>query len=202
MALSRSVQRMRESFEAQFEASDAGKFVYRKNLKGAPIPVSSQERERFTEQYVRRIWTILIGMVIALLAFWGLLIWWLVMSGSELPNLPVLIGTLFIAIIAIAFMYWVRGAPARELRDRSPVGRGRTSDEMHTIFMAKTTYGQLLAAAGFGVFIIVIGPPAHERSDSAWSWFYLALGGGLIVFAAVRAFQKWRFDSHHPNDVL
>jgi hypothetical protein len=33
------------------------------------------------------------------------------------------------------------------------------------------------------------------------NWFWLALGGGLVILTTVQAFRKWRFESEHPEDL-
>jgi hypothetical protein len=196
-----SVQQMRESFEAQFEASGNGKYIYRRGQKGEAIPVTAEERDRFIQRYVRRIWLILGGMMAVLAAFWGAVFWWMVGRGNDLPNSAMYVGTGVIAVVSIALMYWIRGAPARELEGRTPVSAERSSEEMRGFYLNKTTYGQLAAVAGFGAFLI--GMPFLRESDPySLRWLDLIGGAGLILFAGIRALQKWRYDSEHPSDVM
>ena len=171
---------MRESFDAQFEAADGGRLLYRRNQKGEPIPVSTAERERFVQQYVRRVWLILGGMMIGLLAFTGIVIWRTVATNSELPDLLIYIGTAAIAVVGIGLMYWVRGAPARDLIGRTPIGRERTR-------------GQLAAVAFAGAIL-----PFTLRSQGdilhGWGRLWLAFGAALVLLAGIQAFRKWRLD--------
>jgi len=201
MGMSNSVQQMRENFEAQFEAAGEDRFLYRRNQKGEPIPISADERECFIRQYVRHIWFVLGGMMTVLAAFWGLVIWWTVSADKDFPDITMYVGTATIAVAAIALMYWVRNAPARELEGRTPIGRERTSEEMRALYLSRTSYAQLAFTGGFGAFLIVIRA-LNGRRDSGLHWFYLVAGAGLVVFAGIRAFQKWRYDSEHPSDLI
>src|SRR2546423_7487209 len=105
MSLDGSIQQLRENFEAQFEVAGEGRSVYRRNQKGEPIPVTAEERGRFIRQYGRRIWFIIGGMMAALLAFGGVVIWLTVMSNGELPDVLLYVGIGAIAVVAIALMY-------------------------------------------------------------------------------------------------
>jgi hypothetical protein len=200
MGLIGSVDRMRDSFDAQFEVAADGKYLYRRNQKGEPMSVTADERERFIRQYVRRIWFVLLGMMAGLVILWGVIIWWSVSNGVDLPDVALYVSSGVAVVIATVLMYWVRGAPARELEDRTPIGRERSGEEMRAIYLSKTSYRQLGAAGAFGAFLILFRG-IRDHSHPGWHWFYLLLGGALIVFAAVRAIQKWRFDSERGSDV-
>jgi hypothetical protein len=195
MGMRGSVQNMRVSFEEQFEVVGEDKYLYRRNQKGEPIPVTSEERERFVRQYLRRIWWIMGGMMIVLSVFFGLVIWQTVAADSELSDMLLYAGIIVIATIAVALMYWVRGAPARELQGRGAVGRERTSEEMRAIYFGKMTYGQLLAAGGFGMFLIVYRATSEDIL-SGWHRIWLFLGAGLVLLAVVQALRKWQFDQN------
>jgi hypothetical protein len=199
-----SVQRLRENFEAQFEAAGEGRYFYRRNQKGEPIPVSAEERERFVRQYVKRIWLVLSGMMAVLFAFMVLFVWLTVATNSELSDVQLYLGIGVISVIAIGLMYWVRGAPARELEGRTPVGRERSTDEMRAIFFQKISYGQLATAAGFGVILPFMQTFGRHPVDvfHGWGRLWLVLGAALVLLAAVQAFRKWRFDNQHPSDVI
>jgi hypothetical protein len=192
-----SVQNLRENFEAQFEADGEGRYLYRRNQKGEPIPVSAEERERFIRQYALRIRFIMAGMMVALFASLGLVVWWTVATQSNLSEITLTAVILGIATVAIALMYWVRGAPARELDGRTAVGRERSTEEMR----AKISYGQLAAGAAFGLFI-VLNRALREGVHSGSFKFWLGLGVLLVVVSAIQAFRKWRFETGHPSDVI
>jgi uncharacterized membrane protein YfcA len=199
-----SVQQMRDNFEAQFEAAGENRYVYRLNQKREPIPVTAEERDRFIRQYVRRIWFVLSGMVGVLLAFLGLIIWRTFATNSELSDVQLYIGIGVISVVAICLMYWVRGAPARELEGRTPVGRERSTDEMRAIFFRKISYGQLAGVAGFGVifpFMLAFGRSPIDVFHG-WGRLWFVLSAAFVLLAAVQAFRKWRFELDHPNDVI
>jgi hypothetical protein len=114
------------------------------------------------------------------------------------------VGTVVIAALPIALMYWIRGAPGRELEGRTPVGRERSSDEMKAIFFKKTSYGQLAGAAAFGPIVPLMMGFGRNPVDvfHGWGRLWWVLGGALVLFAAIQALRKWRFESEHPNDAI
>lgn len=195
MSMNNSIQKMHENFEAQFEVAADGRYLYRRNQKDEPIPVSADERERFIRQYKSLIRVILGGMMAALVAFFALVIWWTAATKSELPDVPTYIGISAIAIVALTLMYWVRGSPARELGGSAPIGRKRTREEMRSIFFKKISYGQLAMAAVVGAFLpFTSGPDVFH----GWARLWLVFGGLIVLLAGVQAVRKWSFDRQRP----
>jgi hypothetical protein len=193
MRIGYSTNQLREAFEAQFELRD-GRYLYRRNQRGEPIPVNPEERERFIRQYIGRVRWILGGMTVAIVVFTALVAWWSVATGNDLSEMIVFVGLIAIAIVAIAAMYHVQGAPARELEGRSSVGRERSKEEMRAIFLSKITYGRLAGAAVAGVLLV-----AHRASKedifSGWHRIWLVAGAGLVLLSAVQALRKWLFEN-------
>jgi hypothetical protein len=81
-----STQQLRETFEAQFEAAGEERYLYRRNQKGEPIPVTAEERDRFVREFGWRIRLVMGGMIVGLLGFCGVLIWWTVSRQEDLPR--------------------------------------------------------------------------------------------------------------------
>ena len=204
MGISTNVDRMRENFEAQFEPAGEDKYLYRRNQKGPAIPVTTDERERFVRQYVRSIWFIMWGMMVVLLAFWGLAIWWTLSARGDFPDVTMYVGTGVITVGAIVPMYWMRGAPARELEGRTPVAAERSTEQTREMMFHKMTYGQLAGAAAFGPLVPVMMAFGRHPIDvfHGWGRLWLVLGAALTLFAAVQAFRKWRFEIDHPSGVI
>lgn len=204
MSLRSSVRQMRESFEAQFDNAGQDRFLYRRNQQGEQITVTAEERDRFVRQYMRRIWLIMGGMMAVLLLFAGALIWWTIASNSELSDVTLYVGIGAISLVSIALLYWVRGAPARELGGRTPVGRERSRDEMRAVFFRKTSYGTLVGAGAFGAILPFMMALGRNPVDvlHGWGRLWLAFGAALMLLAAVQAFRKWRFESGRPNDAV
>jgi hypothetical protein len=195
-----STQQLRETFEAQFEAAGEERYLYRRNQKGEPIPVTAEERDRFVREFGWRIRLVMGGMIVGLLGFWGVLIWWTVSRQEDLPRARMYAGTIIIAVAVTGLMYWVRGAPARELDGRSSVGRERSAEEMRAIFFRKITYGRLAGVAAVGAGI-ALSRATRENIFVGWHRFWLVLGAAAVLIAAVQAFRKWRFESEHPQDI-
>jgi len=191
---------MRESFEAQFEVAGENRYLYRRNQKGEAIPVTEEDRDRFISQYLRRIWVIMGGMMAVLLAFIAVVFWRVAATNSELPDVLIYVGMGGITVVAVGLMYWVRGAPARELQGRTPVARERSTEEMHAIFFKKISYDQLAGVAFIGA-ILPFTLRSHPDVFHGWARLWFVFGAAIVVVAAVQAFRKWRFEVDHPNDV-
>lgn len=103
---------LRRSFGDQFEPTGSGQFLYRKNQKGAPIPVTADERDRFIADYSRRIRYSTWGMFAVTLLFLGGMVV-LMIKNAGLSMVPLYVG---IGVILVGFVWltmWFRGAPAR-----------------------------------------------------------------------------------------
>jgi len=195
------VQQMRENFEAQFEVAGETGYLYRHNQKGEAIPVTAEDRDRFISQYVRRIRLILGSMMVVLLGFFGVVVWRAVATDSELSDVLIYVGIGAITVVAIGLMYWVRGAPARELQGRTPIAGERSTEEMQAILFKKISYPQLAGVALMGA-ILPFTLRSHPDVFHGWARLWLLFGAVIVVVAAVQAFRKWRFETDHPNDVL
>lgn len=196
MAIGDNIQRMREEFESQFEPAGGNRYLYRRNQKGEPIPVSPEERRRFIDTYARRVRYLLGATVILVMAFIGAAIAWEMSSGIELPEWTILTGALTVTAISIVAMYWARGAPARELRGRASIGRERTGEEMRVIYFKKISYGQLAIAAVVGT-VLVASRASDGESSSTSHWIWLVAGTGLVILAVAQALRKWIFESQN-----
>jgi len=191
--LGSNFDRVRQMFADQFEP-DAQGFIYRKYMKGAPIQVSAAERDRYISTFNRYIkyagWGISLGTVILILsvAFYATAV------GVDLPEsaLYIGLGTIFVAFMA--GHYWSWNLPARELRGRATMGKARSRAEIKQLFLEKLTYGQIAAAAGAGVILIL---KAHAGGNmlSGWNLLWTGLAVALFALCAIQAFRKWRFES-------
>ncbi len=78
---------IRQLFEDQFEISGQD-YLYRRWQKGPPIQVTAAERQRFIEDYGRRLRYSNWGIIGALPLFSALVVGWTFQSGAELPETP------------------------------------------------------------------------------------------------------------------
>lgn len=185
--------RVRQMFADQFEP-DAQGFVYRKYMKGAPIQVSSAERDRYITKFNRYLKYASWGMFGGLLFLGISLAIYATAAGIDLPDMPIYVG---IGAIFVAFMagyYWFWNLPARELRGRGTMGEGRSRAEIRQLFLEKLTYGQIAAGAGAGVVLLL---RVKTSSDllSGWNILWTGLAAALFILCAIQAFRKWRFES-------
>lgn len=183
---------LRQTFADQFE-SDGATFIYRRSQKGKAIRVSPAERIKFIEEFDRNVrlanWLIYGGVALVL----GGVIGFSLLRGTELSQGAILIGVSLAIVPYFAFYRWTWEAPVRELGGRIPIAGERPSDEVRRMRFRRVTYGQLASAAFGGVLIPFMG---SSRQDvfSGWNRLWLLFGGVLVLFAAVQAFRKWRFE--------
>lgn len=64
---------------------------------------------------------------------------------------------------------------------------------MKQLMLAKTSYGQLMAAAA-GCFVMLWGVSERHDIFHGWGLLWLALGLIILVLSAIQAIRKWRFD--------
>ena len=183
---------VRQSFADQFE-QDRANFIYRRSQKGEAFRVSAEERSRFIDEFDTKLrrakWIIYIGLTFAL----GGMVFLSVLRKSDLSQ-AVIFAAIGIAMIPyLAYFRWAWAAPARELAGRVPIAGERSPEEVRRLRFQRMTYGQLASAAFGGLVIPFIGS-AHQDVFSGWNRLWLVFGGALMLFAAVQAFRKWRFD--------
>jgi hypothetical protein len=196
--------KLKQGFADQFEPYGDGQFVYRKNLNGPAIPVTAEERERFIDDYARRLRHANWIFMAALILFVGVLIWWTVQSNRDVPQVVLYGGMIGLMAVSVSYSIWARGAPARELEGRTPVAAERSTEQMREMMFHKMTYAQLAGAAAFGPLVPVMMAFGRHPIDvfHGWGRLWLVLGAALTLFAAVQAFRKWRFEIDHPSGMI
>jgi hypothetical protein len=182
----------RQFFADQFEPDGDG-YLYRRSQKGAPIHVSAEERQRFIDDYARRLRYSMWGIVGGLMVVIALSLWWTLSTASELPDAAMYVAIGAVAVACVAYAMWIRGAPARELARRTPVGRERTPEEMRRVLLARTTYGHL-AALALTAAIFPFTLRSQQHLLHGWSRLWLGFSAIVIMLAAVAAFRKWRME--------
>ncbi|HEU0283803.1 MAG TPA: hypothetical protein VFR52_01525, partial [Sphingomicrobium sp.] len=132
----------KELFERQFEP-ERDHFLYRRNQKGPPIRVSSDERDRFINDYALRLRRGTRGTVGGMLLLTALAVWWMFQTDSDVPDIAIYAGMGAIVAALIGYTLWAWGAPAREMARRMPTGRERTRTEVSRIWLKNMSYGRL-----------------------------------------------------------
>jgi hypothetical protein len=193
-----NISRMRRRFETQFEARDDGGYFYRRNWKGAGIPVTPEERETFVTQYVYRLYLILGAMVVAVsMLLGGLILRTGKGTAAQVPPFEIFGGMVAISLVATGLFQWVYLSPARQLKGRSPVGRELTRDEVRAIAFRRISYAQIAVIALIGGLATTRHQPTWGPGGHGWPF----LGGFMVLVAVVQAFRKWHFEQEHPDDL-
>jgi len=188
-----SFDRVRQMFADQFEP-DAQGFLFRKYMKGAPIPVSTAERDRYIATFNRftryASWGIAGGTIflIATIALYATI------AGVALPDMALYLGLGASFVAYMAGYFWIWNLPMRELRDRGAIGEARSRAEIKQLFLEKTTYGQIAASAGVGI-VLLIRSQSNGGLLSGWNLLWAGSGAALLVLCAIQAFRKWRFET-------
>jgi hypothetical protein len=143
------IERLEEIFLRQFDQSGDQVF-YRKNGRGAPIPVSYDEREGFRLKYRSSCGRMIWAAVFITVA--GITFRVLIAPGSVDEGPGIFVITLGV-IGAIAVQSGrISSAPARALERRSPVGNELSRDEWQSRHFATTSWPLLCS-----IFIISTG---------------------------------------------
>jgi hypothetical protein len=187
----------KQQFDDQFEL-DGDHFLYRRWQKGPPIRVTADERQRFIDDYARRLRYANWGIIGGLFFVVGLLLWWTLRSGSEVPDILLYAAISTVAVMNVGYSLWAGTAPNRELNRRAPVGRERTREEMRRMLNSKTSYSQLAGIAFVGA-ILPFGLKSHPDVFHGWGRLWLLFSGIIVSLAAVAAFRKWRFERNESD---
>jgi tetratricopeptide (TPR) repeat protein len=183
---------VRQSFADQFEQSGVN-FVYRRSQEGEAIMVSPTERQNFIDEFGRSVrhaaWMLYTALALVL----GGTIAFALVRDVDLSQSAIFIGIGIAVIPYLVYYRWAWAAPGRELAGRTPIAGKRSQEEIQRLRFGRITYPQLLAAAFAGLMIPFIGS-AREDVFSGWNRLWLVVGAGFVLFVAVRAFQKWRFE--------
>jgi hypothetical protein len=193
MFRNRHFDQVKQLFADQF-TPDGAEFIYRKSSKGAPIRVSSSEREDFIAAFNRQLrlasWGIVFGTVLLI----GLLVM-LAPAGpdSSIGQMGIYIGIGAIVAIFFASYQWAWNAPVRALQRRPVVGQPLSRTEIKRMMLDRITYGQL----GIGVLAIgalLLKVSAKHDLFASWNRLWLLLAAIGLAGIGVQAFRKWRMD--------
>lgn len=184
---------LRQLFADQFEP-DGNEFIFRYNLKSAPIRVTRAERDRYVDTFNKfnkwSLW-LLIGAILLLA---GLYVIFLTITDQPVSGITVYIG---IGVLMIGYMiafYWIRGFPMRELRGRPTVGEPRSRVEIRDLMISRMSCVQIVIIGTGGLFVL---SRIDRNNDlfSGWNLALLVFAAFAIVAAIVTAFRKWRLKS-------
>ncbi|MBX7482186.1 hypothetical protein [Qipengyuania qiaonensis] len=182
MFLTSQIDRLEGFFLAQFE-EDGDRCLYRKHGRGAPIPVTPQEKEDFRLQYRRAtrsmFWlTIALTIVAIALAFW--------ITPEFLDEGPGIFVISMATILAIAVLS-VRNttAPARTLGTRLSIGPPLTNREVRAKHFASTSWA--LLGSIFFISTTVCGYLLWSAQFTAIEDYFWAAGSAMIAVIGARA---------------
>lgn len=178
---------LRRAFAAQFEPNEGG-YLYRHAGKGAPVQVTTAERDAFVATFDRRMrWAaraILLG-TIALLG--GVMI---ATAGGEMPDRWFYTLVAALSLGMLAFYYWLRAAPARALARRPVLGNARSSSEIQQRLLTALSWQILAIGAGAAIVLIVVAISDEDRAAEL-RIPAIAFGVAMLALFAVQGARKW-----------
>lgn len=181
--------RARELFAQRFEADGDG-YIFRRNLRAAPVRISAAERDEAVNAFGWSYWWLFGGLLIAIV----LLVVSLVLLNPT--DEPVGDGPLYAGlaiIIALFVLVWMRvwSAPARRFSHKAVAGPERSRAEARKMGLAQISWSNLALVPVMAVIVIYKG---FNRTDPnvGWGRLWLVTGGGLVLLAAIQAIRKWR----------
>lgn len=195
MVFKSRIEHMEEIFLRQFD-QEGDRILYRKHGRGAPIPVSLEERESFRAQYrqasVRMIWSAVLLTLIAIALG-------MVIAPEFLDEGPGIMIITLSAVGAISVLS-IRNstAPARALERRSPVGNELTAEEWQSKHFAATSWPLLGSIFALSTIVCVwLGTRSGFRDSSDYLWL---IGSGVMSLLGARAlWLKHRLSSGQPH---
>ena len=188
MIFKNNIDYLEQLFLDQFE-QDGDRFLYRRYGRGAPIPVTIEEREEFRLQYRmasrRMIWGAVL-IICAAIAFGS---WIAPEFIDDGPGIMVIcLGAMgVIAVLSVRNST----APARALERRSPVGIEISKEEWRSRHFAATSWKLLGALFLFSTIVCVSLLWRSEFEE--WSDYLWTIGsGGLSILGARALWLKYR----------
>ena len=177
-------------FTQQFEL-EGDTYLYRRGLKGAPIPVSASEREGFIADYsrhLRRLTWGFAGVAMVAIVIFSFLT---TTDGRELGDLW-LYGLIVLATIPFLIVHHrIWNAPARQIGRRMAVGKERSRSEVKRIMLAQMSWGQLIATVVLAPIVLIL--LAGDRDIwHGWGLLWLVFVGAVTLVMLYQLFRKWQ----------
>lgn len=193
MFQSPAFDRLSQTFADQFE-TEGGRVLYRRSLKGAPVEVSPEERDRLIAGFGRTLGWMHLGLIVATVVVLLALAAITIARGRDMGPVAIFAAVGVLVAMFMVGWWWAWNSPARLVAGRPTLGAPRTRDEMRRIGLKRIGWGQLGTVAAAGAV-------ALWRIDwsrdlwRGWNALWLVLAAGAAVAVAVQAFRKWREES-------
>lgn len=189
--------RVRQLFADQFEI-DGEAFLYRKNMKGAPVRVSASERDEFIAAFNHRLRYRLWGIIPGTILLIAVLVIFTPDVRSVTSQIVMYIGLGILLAIFMCAYWWAWTAPFRELERRPTLGAPRSRAETRKVMLARMTYGQL-GAGLLAIAALLFEADAKNDLLVGWNRLWLVVAALGVIGIAFQAHRKWRFDSTRPD---
>jgi len=178
------------SFTQQFEL-EGETYLYRRGLKGAPIPVSASERDGFIADYSRHLRRLTWGFAGVAMVAIMILSFLTTADGREIGDVW-LYGLIVLATIPFLIVHHrIWNAPTRQIGRRMAVGKERSRSEVKRIMLAQVSWVQLSAAVVF-VPVVMISLAGDRNIWHGGGRLWLVFVGMVELALLYQMFRKWQ----------
>ncbi len=191
--MARHLDKAIAGFAQQFEP-EGDTYLYRRGLKGAPIPVSASERDGFVADYTRHLRRITWGFAGVVIVAIVILSIPAISDGREIDDLW-LYGLIVLTTIPFLILHhrlW--NAPARHLERRVAVGKERSRSEVKRIMLARMSWGQLVATV-ISMPIVLILFAGDRDIWHGWGLLWPVFVGAVTLALLYQLFRKWQISA-------
>ncbi len=181
-------------FEDQFEP-DGADYLYRADLKGAPVRVSEEERIGFVYDYERDVDRLMVS-------YFAVLILWIVgvtvlviLTANDVAQWWLMSAGLLAVVSFLVLPSYIYRAPSRALKGRPIVGEPWSRREVRRRRLARVGWNKL----AWAVFLPTMLLPsmllliAHDVVHG-WELIWPVLAALQLISALVQALRKWRME--------
>ena len=197
---SASDQRMIDLFIDQFTPDGDG-YVFRQGQKGPAIRVSAAEYRGFVEEYIRTYrrtkWSLVAGLLIALMALVGTEI----ALDVDVDSAVATVSLVAVLAVAIGLSLWLFSRnfyrPARALDRRAPVGDALSNDAFLRRYFTEMSWASLLVQIGSLAALSLVVVLKHDVLHG-WGRLWLAVPGACLIAAGIGIWRKWRYTDPSP----
>ncbi|MXP29602.1 hypothetical protein GRI58_12320 [Porphyrobacter algicida] len=197
MANKTTYTRADKVFADQFEPTDGGDFIYRRNRSGPAVKVTPHERDQFVDHFVAaRTWAGrgLMAAMIALAVLGATLF-----SDTKSSNFEQFLWiSMSVAVVGFLIVWkWAWNAPARTLAERPQIAPPIEKLKARQASLRRMKWGQFIWA---GIAVTIGGVWLATKIDlmAGWHPIILVAGALYIGLAILRVCQKWQAD-HVPD---
>lgn len=189
----KTISRADKLFADQFELTDDGNFLYRRNRSGPAIKVWPHERDEFVNDFITaRTWGTR-GMIAAVIVLVVSAVAIFTDANSPSSDEFIWIGSGIIVAGFTVFLKWMWKAPTRALAERQQLAPKLEKVVARQANLQRMKWGQFAWA---GIMLLIGGVWIATKINLLAGWHRLILLAGFLylVLLVLRMWQKWEVE--------